>query len=308
MKKLLFIDTDLGGDCDDVGALALANIFHNKNFIEILGMTHTTSLNWGWNCIDIVNHYYGNDNINVGVTSRKNYCVENTNRYAEKMVKTLGDENLIKKSYPNSIKLMRETLSKAENGSVTMVFIGQLANASDLLDSLGDEISLLSGVELVKEKVKEFVIMGGLFKEENETVMFCGNEYHSEYNIVCDIYSSKNVVKKCPVPIIFSDFKVGYQVHTGGPLLKEDDLSHPVTFAYKTFQNNPRESWDLLAVWYAALGCDDLFTISNKGIVSVLDDGTTIFKENEFGNHYYLRLNNSIDNVVNKIDNVLKEE
>ena len=308
MRKLLFIDTDLGGDCDDVGALALANIFHNKNLIEILGMTHTTSLNWGWNCIDIVNRHYGNDNINVGVTSRKNYCVENTNRYAEKMTKALGDVELLNKKYPNSIKLMRKTLANALKNSVTMVFIGQLANASDLLDSLADEISSLSGVELVKEKVDKIVVMGGLFKEEDETVMFCGNEYHSEYNIVCDVDSSKNVVKKCPVPLVFSDFKVGYQIHTGGPLLKENNLSHPVTFAYKTFQNSPRESWDLLALWYAALGCDDMFTVSNKGIVSILDDGTTIFNENEFGNHYYLRLNNSIDNIVNKIDNVLKEE
>ena len=30
MKKVLFIDTDLGGDCDDVGAVALANIFKNN--------------------------------------------------------------------------------------------------------------------------------------------------------------------------------------------------------------------------------------------------------------------------------------
>ena len=35
MKEKLFIDTDLGGDCDDVGALALANIFKNKGLIDM---------------------------------------------------------------------------------------------------------------------------------------------------------------------------------------------------------------------------------------------------------------------------------
>ena len=63
MKKVLFIDTDLGGDCDDVGAVALANIFKNNDIIEIAGMTHTTSLPWGPACIEIINKFYNNDSI-----------------------------------------------------------------------------------------------------------------------------------------------------------------------------------------------------------------------------------------------------
>ena len=35
MSIKLLIDTDLGGDCDDVGAIALANILQNKNKVEI---------------------------------------------------------------------------------------------------------------------------------------------------------------------------------------------------------------------------------------------------------------------------------
>ena len=31
MSIKLLIDTDLGGDCDDVGAIALANILQNKS-------------------------------------------------------------------------------------------------------------------------------------------------------------------------------------------------------------------------------------------------------------------------------------
>ena len=46
-KKLLIIDTDIGGDCDDAGALALANIFKNEGLIDLLGMTLTTSAPYG---------------------------------------------------------------------------------------------------------------------------------------------------------------------------------------------------------------------------------------------------------------------
>lgn len=305
MKEKLFIDTDLGGDCDDVGALALANIFKNKGLIDIVGMTHTTSMPFGAGCIDLINKYYGNAGIKVGATRREGYCSFDTNQYAQKMLHDLGDFANTREKYPNSVKVMREVLTSSEDGSITMAFIGQLGNASDLLDSQPDEISKLSGIELVKQKVKKFVIMGGLFREKDEKIMFGGSEYGAEYNIVCDIKSAKNVANNCPVEIVFSDFKVGYQIHTGGRLLLAKDMKNPVTYAYTVFQNCPRESWDLLAVWYAALGCDDFFSISKAGVVTIADDGESSFAELENGKHYYLRINNDIKYIVDKIDDTL---
>lgn len=305
MKKVLFIDTDLGGDCDDVGAVALANIFKNNDIIEIAGMTHTTSLPWGPACIEIINKFYNNDSIPIGATSRVNYCVENTNKFAEKMANAFSHTLKDREKVVDSVKFIRETLSNAEDNSITFVCIGQLNNASDLLDSSPDEISYLSGIELVRQKVKEFVIMGGLFKSDNEKIMFCGSEYNREYNILTDIKSAQNFIKKVPVKTIFSDFKVGYQIHTAKPLLDKKDMKHPVTFAYTLFQDCPRESWDLLAVWYAALEDETMFDVSNEGTIIIKDDAETIFDESQRSNHYYLRLNNSIEYIVNRIDNLL---
>ena len=264
MRKVLFIDTDLGGDCDDVGAVALANIFKNNGVIEIAGMTHTTSLPWGPSCIEIINKYYNTASIPIGATSRKNYCVENTNKFAEKMANAFPHSLKERDKVKDSVRFIRETLNKATDKSITFVCIGQLNNASDLLDSPADDICCLTGIELVEQKVKEFVIMGGLFKEENETIMFCGSEYNREYNILTDIESAQNFIKKVPVKTIFSDFKVGYQIHTAKPLLDKKDMTHPVTFAYSLFQDCPRESWDLLTVWYAALEDESICTMSNE--------------------------------------------
>lgn len=307
-KKILFIDTDLGGDCDDVGAVALANILKNNNAIELIGMTHTTSLPWGFACIEIVNNYYGNNSIQVGATSRKNYCEANTNKYAQKMVEAFNYGSINRDKVKDSIKLIRETLIKQKDNSVTFVCIGQLNNVSDLLDSKPDEISSLTGIELVKQKVKEFVVMGGLFKNKDEKVYFGGYEYEREYNIVTDIKSSQNFIKKVPVKVVFSDFKVGYQVYTAKPLLHIKNMHHPITFSYYHFQNKPRESWDLLAVYYAAFGDDDIFKTSSNGTISILDDGETLFDESTHSNHYYIRLNNSIKYIENKINNILMEE
>jgi hypothetical protein len=49
-----------------------------------------------------------------------------------------------------------------------------------------------------------------------------------------------------------------------------------------------------------------LFTLSNSGTVEVLDDGTTIFKEDSDGKHYYTRLSKDIDYTINRIDEVLE--
>ena len=104
MKEKLFIDTDLGGDCDDVGALALANIFKNKGLIDIVGMTHTTSMPYGAGCIDLINEYYGNAGIKVGATRREGYCSFDTNQYAQKMLHDLGNSANTREKYPNSVK------------------------------------------------------------------------------------------------------------------------------------------------------------------------------------------------------------
>ena len=306
LNKKLLIDTDLGGDCDDVGAVALANILYNQNIIDIVGFTYTTSLPWGPLCIDAINHYYGNDHLKIGVTSRVNFCEENTNKYAEAMSNNFYHNAKSKKEYPDAVKFMRQVLTEAEENSITLAFIGQLNNGAELLDSKPDEISPLDGIELVRKKVKEVIIMGGLFKEENETVYFCGYPYEREYNIITDLESSKKFIHNVPVKVIFNDFKVGYQIHTGKSLLDKKDMRHPITFAYTLFQNTPRESWDLLTVWYAIFGCDDLFTLSNSGTVEVLDDGTTIFKEKEDGKHYYIRLSKDNEYVESKIDYVLE--
>ena len=310
MKKILFIDTDIGGDCDDAGALALANIFKNKGIIDILGITFTTSSIYGPACIDAINKYYNNTFL-IGMTSRKNYCIDNVNAFQEILAKEFKNDfydkssNTLKESI-DSVKLIRKQLVQAKDNSVTFVCIGQLNNASDLLDSVADEYSSLNGIELVKKKVKEFVVMGGLFKEnKDEVISFCNATYDSEYNIATDIPSAINFINKVPVKTTFSDFKVGYQTKTGKSLLLENNLNNPVTKAYKIFQDRPRESWDLLAMWYAIFNDDDFFKTSKEGKINIDENGVTTFDENVKNNQFYIKINNKNSSIEEKIDNTL---
>lgn len=307
MKKRIFIDTDIGGDCDDAGALALANIFENNGFIDLVGMTYTTSAKLGAACISAINIYYGNPQIGVGTTYRKSYCDSNVNIFQSEVAKRFPNSFYIRETglvlaAEEAVKFIRRKLSEEADGSVTFVCIGQLNNVSDLLLSGADEYSPLGGRELVKAKIKEFVVMGGLFKDGDESISFEGKPYEAEYNVASDVKSAQSFVNLCPVKIVFSDFKVGCQIKTGATLLSQNDLSNPVTAAYRLFQNAPRESWDLLAVWYAAFGADDLFAVSDEGTVKITDGGRTEFIREKKSNHFILRLVSSAEYTQAKLD------
>ena len=46
-QKRLIIDTDIFSAVDDVGALAIANVFHNAGDAEIVGVMVNTPSKWG---------------------------------------------------------------------------------------------------------------------------------------------------------------------------------------------------------------------------------------------------------------------
>ena len=46
-RKKLLIDTDIFSAVDDVGALAIANVFHNSGDVEVVGVMVNTPSKWG---------------------------------------------------------------------------------------------------------------------------------------------------------------------------------------------------------------------------------------------------------------------
>ncbi len=292
-KYSYILDTDLSADCDDVGALSIFNMIAKDYDLNVLGITYTTSIKYGPIAIDNVCKYFGNE-FDIGITSRKNYfddpkylsyVVELSKLYKSKY----EDESKVE----DAVKLMRRKLSQVPNSSAIIISIGQLNNISDLLDSLPDEYSSLNGIELVKEKVQEIAIMGGLFRQNDEKIFFAGSEYLTEYNIASDIKSSKNVVEKCPVDIVFSDFLLGYKVKTFSNIVKNGDMKNPITLSYKLFGCDERESWDPITVFYELGQAKGIIQRSKPGRVTIDNDGNTKYTElNDLTitpHHYYLK-------------------
>ena len=274
MKKIIF-DTDIGGDCDDAGALA---IIHRAPFAKLLAVTVSTRDPWAPACADAINRYYGNI-VPIGLCSRAPIGDPSMAEFLERYGKHIA-ENFENNYSPNPVAcsmgpkveypekavcLMRRLLS--ENDKVTLVVVGSCVNLAALLNSAADEYSPMNGIELVKAKAAEVVLMGGYFGENSTP----------EYNIKIDIPSAKLVFEKCPVPIAVSHFAVGLQTFSGGRLVMEEP-ENPAAEAYRFHVGGKRHSWDPIAAFYAVYGCDGVFADDRVGKITVEDNGMTRFE------------------------------
>ncbi|MBE6598635.1 MAG: hypothetical protein E7638_04250 [Ruminococcaceae bacterium] len=265
--RKIILDTDLGPDCDDCGALAILDKYHKEGKAELLGVTHCTSDLNSVNVIAAINEWFGVD-VPIGQTDRKGFFdgVE-----YQKYTKPVSDEYLKTHEpakYESAVPLMRRLL--AEHRDVTLVFIGPLNNMKELLVSEADEYSPLCGIDLVKQSVSTVVSMGGYFEPP----------FTREFNIECDIPSAQYTTEHCPVPIVYCGFEAGRDVITGASLESCND-TYPVKQSYRLYIENSflRPSWDLVTVYYALEPRLDRWIVSEECKIRFNDDATSAVSE-----------------------------
>lgn len=261
-KRKFILDTDIGPDCDDCGALAIFDRFHRANLCELLAVTHCTSDVLGTDVISAINDWY-RVNVPIGQTTRQNFlCEPATMRYTVP-VSEAWRKNHEPTKYEPALTLLRRMLAK--NRDVTLVFIGPLNNMGDLLNSGADEISPMSGEELVRQSVREVIVMGGNFE----------NLSHGEYNIACDVEAAQLMTEKCAAPITYCGFEAGEKIMTGATL-ENSPADYPVRMAYVNYLGGEfvRNSWDLVTVYYAVRPNDERWILSDECRVRFNDNAT----------------------------------
>lgn len=313
MKRKIIFDTDLGGDIDDGGALAIIHQAVNKGCAELLACTSSTTNPYSVPAIDAINEYYGHK-VEVGTTklvpegetiNRKEY-LKNCDTWYGKYVNDNYHHTYTKDNARDAVKVLREVLSNNIssniNDRVTIIVVGTFINIEGLLKSKGDEYSPLNGMDLVKNSVKEFSVMGCYFPSEELPDVWFG-DYHmeAENNIVQDIRSAKYTFENSPVPIVVSHYTVGMKTITGESISIEDD-SNPVSASYRKYFNGLRQSWDPISAYYAIYGLSNVLTLSKPLTISIDDRGISTYKENKSGTHYllYAKSYEELKNELNK--------
>lgn len=313
MKKII-LDTDIGPDCDDAGALAILNILADKGYCRILGIGHCTSNPYGAGTVDAINRYYGRTEVEIGTCYREGFLTEEICMSYNKYI-TENLPNRYRKEAPEEVVSMyRRILAAQEDKSVEFIAIGPLNNLSDLLDSKGDKYSPLDGRSLVEQKVVKLTIMSGIFrgssKETAERVeQFAETkiEEMTEWNIGCDIPAAQNVAEHWRTPKAYIGLEAGLLV-TGKNLKHHLPENHPVRLAYRLYNKNKEEgrySWDLLTVEHAVAEDSPHYKKSQAGTVRFDEKGRTIWTPDENGKDYFVELAEPEEKIVADIDELL---
>ena len=305
IKKIIF-DTDLGGDCDDAGALAVLHVFADMGEAELLCVTHSNSMPYAPGAIEVINNYYGRT-VPIGCYKPEGLMDEGYDNYAYRLA-TEFPSTVTRENAWDATGLLRKTLTSQPDGSVTIVTVGQLTNMELLLNSKPDKYSDLTGVELVASKVLEFSVMGGHFPEPGEKLYLGDYLLEHEFNIEKAAEAAAAFIDLSPVPVTFLPFKTGMVVKTGGNLLEQDNPLNPVTAAYRYYENSERESWDLTAVLYAVRGYEPFWKSSGWGRISIDGEGVTVFKEEPGVRHRYMLEKGNADDIREILNELLIRE
>lgn len=252
----IIFDTDMNGDVDDVGAAALLGSFAAQGEAKLLAGgidTHDNDKSSGA-VLHAVWKYYGFPDVPIG-SFHADDGSHLGSAYTKKIHQQFDPEFPDDDKLPEASDLYRKTLAAAADGSVTLVAVGPLENFWALYNSKPDATSPLAGPELIKQKVRKFVIMANTMKGDGPYLM------------------------KWPTPILWT-IEVGSYISAGRGQQSQPDTD-PAKIAYK-YNGEPghnclqdgRQAWDPSAAWLAVRGPGDLFDVTWGGYWLVDDKGS----------------------------------
>ena len=295
----LIFATDMAPDYDDVGALALLHALADSGEVNILA---TVASNKHWTavpCIEVINTYFGRPDIPVAAV--KGEAADRTTwhkglRWTEELPKRYPHRLNSTDEAEDALKLYRRILSSRPDKSVTIVTVGFFTNLENLLLSGPDEISPLSGKELVSKKVKKLVSMAGYFPKGRE------------FNVYVDVKAAQFIFKEWPTEILFSGFEIGNKVFTGKRLVESGVENSPIvdTYTMCLAQDDPkgRDSWDQTATLVAVRGAAPYFEVE-RGVITVNDDGSNTWAPDENGRHSRLIFKMTPQQITDIVENLM---
>jgi hypothetical protein len=330
----IMLDCDVGTDIGDNSAAGMVIVAHMQGLCNLEAMTCCVAPGWISNGVPLLAVPYnqvGNMTQVGGAGFLEQLCQyhgvyppfgfgNETNfanygaMWSDPMATTIQQQNCgavsnsffplrYATNYPVAYKVMRKVL--ASRKAVTILTLGQMNNYAKLLASAADEISPLTGVQMVSNNVSRVICMLGQYPTG------------VEYNISTLPRPAEYSVTNTPsnVPMIFSGWELGQNPVAQGGGFRIFDLCPPwlsylntTNPTYMVFTNSAwvgqgRAAWDSIAALYAICNVktnswfnrvqgrndvDSHYAGSNNFVAGI---GPTF-------NHYYLTIPTNMDRAV----------
>lgn len=286
---LIILDTDIGSSTDDLFAMEMLYHYMGEGKCKFLGVVVDREGESCAACADVMNNYFGYPDLPIALERNG---IENPYVWIDyKALPTYKNDDgtpMFETSVsdystlPDGYQLYRSLLAGQPDHSVTICSTGFATSLAHLLESKGDDYSQLSGVELVRRKVKHLYIMGGVF----------GDAVEPDFNFGQGISFATTFFNLWPadVPMTFSPGEVGDHVYYPNDQVISDISwtdTHPIKQVYLTcICDETQKMWDPLAVIQAVEG-DGVFSLSGWGTVRLTPNAETIFTPLATGNCRY---------------------
>lgn len=288
----IILDMDLGSSTDDIICMDLLFGYQAAGRANILGIICDRMGEQNAAVADIYRTHYGCPALPIGLERNGIADPVVFNNYAP-LLDTLGAASgslmfprqlTDYAALPDGCKLYRRVLAQADDRSVDIVSCGFVTTLANLLRSQPDECSPLSGVELVRQKVKKLYIMCGVFSTAEEP----------DFNLSQAPSWSEAFFSLWPkeTPILFNPMEVGqdldYQTEWVLSDISWTDI-HPTKQIYlHNGADSGQRMWDVVSLLYL-MEDSSLFEISEPGWVTANPDWTMQFTPDNAGLQQYLK-------------------
>lgn len=287
----IFLDTDIGPDCDDTAALSILLEMHKQGKANLLGVTHCTGSPYGLPTIDAFCRLYGVE-VPQGTCADKSFLSsEEWLKYTPGVAKTFPHGYPEGTGQPDAVDALVKALSGMPDNSVVFVAIGPLNNVARFLTDP-------ASAPLMHSKVKKMVLMAGDFE---------GEPGHVEWNVEMDVPAMRTVAKEWKGVLELYPFEPFLPVMTGRPMA--DCVENPLSLSYKLYLKGEvlRPSWDPATVAGTILGLDSNLEWSPWGDLTVDEKGCTTLAANPAGKCRYVRLTGKADGVAAWLDGLIAQ-
>lgn len=287
---LVIFDTDIGSSTDDLFALEMLYRYDEQKLCRLLGVVVDREGEANADFADVMNTYFGHQDVPIGLVQDgiKNPRVWIDYAHVAYMTEADDTTPIFPRTInqpgmrPDGYQLYRRLLSQQPDHSVCIVTTGFVTSLAQLLQSEADEYSALNGVELVRQKVKCIYLQGGVFGDAEEP----------DFNFAQGITFVQTFFELWPkdVDMVFSPMEVGQAVeYTPEQVIADVSWTdrHPIKQVYMTCNcNTGQRMWDPMCVIQAVEG-DALFSLSERGNISITPQANTIFTPSATGNVRY---------------------
>ena len=286
---LVILDTDIGSSTDDLFAMEMVYRYEDEGRCKLLGVVVDREGEDYAALADLMNTYFGHASVPIGIERNgfknpkvfidyRNLYKHTTDKGDLMFSRTVSDYSTL----PDGWKLYRQLLASQPDHSVNICSLGFVSCLTQLLASKPDDLSPLSGVELVRSKVKCLYLMAGVFTSSDEP----------DYNFLQAPEFAKKLFELWPrdVDVIFSPMEVGNEIEYR-PETVISDINwthiHPIKQVYMNYNcDTGQKMWDPMAVIHAVEG-DAAFLLSERGIVTLTSKIGTSFTPSVTGNDRY---------------------